>query len=95
VISLSPVPLTATYRPVSCVVADSVSKARLRVAIDTFCSRHSEVVYMPSYEIVTKLTQNPYGPDNRHVREEVVARVMRTFMANYGPESMRSGNIAA
>ena len=35
VVTLSPIPLMATFRPVSCMVANSVSKASLRCAIDT------------------------------------------------------------
>ncbi len=84
VISLSPVPLTATYRDMSCLAADSVSKATLRVAIDRFCAANPAVIYMPSYELVTKMAPDPYTDDNRHVRREVVARVMRTFMQHYG-----------
>lgn len=34
ILTLSPVPLVATFRPISCITANAVSKASLRVAID-------------------------------------------------------------
>ncbi len=84
VVTLSPVPLHATFRDQSCVVSDSVSKAILRVAIDAFCRAHPEVVYFPSFEIVKSMSAAPYEEDNRHIRLEVVERIMTTFLKAYG-----------
>ena len=54
IFTLSPVPLMATFRPVSCVTASSVSKAILRVSIDelmrTF-SADDRLLYLQSYGI--------------------------------------------
>ena len=86
IVTLSPVPLRATFRDTSCLVADTASKAILRVALDLFCTRHPEVIYFPSYEIATRLTAEPYLEDNRHVHPETVNRIMKTFIASYGPE---------
>lgn len=85
VVTLSPVPLRASMHPMGAVVGDEISKATLRVALARFCEAHPEVVYFPSFEMVRKLTRHsPYELDNRHVRREMVARIMRTFMTNYG-----------
>lgn len=84
VLTLSPVPLLGTFFPRSAVLSDSVSKATLRVALDAFCRAHPEVVYFPAYEIVTRLSPSPYLDDHRHVRPEVIDRVMRTFIRHYG-----------
>jgi hypothetical protein len=84
VVTLSPVPLAATFRDQSCLVSDSASKAVLRVAIDEFCRAHPEVIYFPSYEIVSKMSEKPFEEDNRHVRLDVVERIMTTFMTAYG-----------
>jgi hypothetical protein len=86
VMTLSPVPLIATFRPVSCISANSVSKAVLRVAIDELVrsgSGGSDLFYFPSYEIVTGYFRNPYGLDNRHVRPEVVNTIMEAFSRHY------------
>jgi GSCFA family len=86
IFTLSPIPLMATFRPVSCLTANSVSKATLRVAIDQLMRDrpHDEGLhYFPSYEIVTELFTDPREDDNRHVRPELVAFVMETFRRHY------------
>jgi hypothetical protein len=86
IFTLSPVPLMATFRPISCVTASSVSKAILRVSIDelmrTF-SGDSQLLYFPSYEIVKDCVIDPYLDDNRHPKAEVVSFVMETFERHY------------
>jgi len=84
VLTLSPVPLLATYQDRHAVVADTVSKALLRVAIDEFSRAHPEVVYFPSYEIATRMPDWPYAADNRHIRRPIVERIMATFIKHYG-----------
>jgi hypothetical protein len=84
VLTLSPVPLMATFRPISCITASSVSKAILRVAIDLAMNLEKEgVYYFPSYEMVTAGFADPYRDDNRHPREEIVERVMAVFERRY------------
>jgi len=82
IFTLSPVPLTATFRPVSCITANAVSKAVLRVAVDEFMRENAndrKLFYFPSYEIVKETFDDPYMDDNRHVRDEVIANVMGHF----------------
>lgn len=86
VLTLSPVPLVATFRPVSCVSANSVSKAVLRVAVDEVMRRNpgsEKLFYFPSYEIVTAYFRDPYTLDNRHVRPEVVRTIMQGFSRHF------------
>lgn len=53
VLTLSPIPLRATFEPMSCFVADCISKSTLRVAIDEVMRGRPEgVSYWPSFEIV-------------------------------------------
>ncbi|MGH7489645.1 MAG: GSCFA domain-containing protein, partial [bacterium] len=55
VVTLSPIPLVATFRPIACTSANWVSKASLRIALDRVVSeeRHrGTLFYWPSYEIV-------------------------------------------
>lgn len=84
--TLSPIPLAATFRPVSCITANSVSKASLRIAIDELMGEFSgdpKLHYFPSYEIVTAFLEDPYGDDLRHLRPEAVEFIMRTFKHYY------------
>jgi hypothetical protein len=86
IFTLSPVPLAATFRPVSCITANSVSKASLRVAIDELMREFGEdrkLHYFPSYEIATVYLQDAFGPDMRHPRPETVEFIMQTFKRHY------------
>lgn len=87
VFTLSPIPLVATFRPVSCITANSVSKAVLRAALDEV---HREVAveqtlfYWPSYEIVeTAFGPGKYAPDRRHIKEPVLRYIMSLFEKHY------------
>jgi hypothetical protein len=86
VFTLSPIPLHATFRPVSCVTANAVSKATLRVALDELMRTYADdpnLFYFPAYEIVREAFADPYLDDNRHVRPHVLQSVMRTFERAY------------
>ena len=86
IFTLSPVPLMATFRPISCLTASSVSKAILRVAVDQLmrdCSGDRDLFYFPSYEIVKDFFVDPYEADNRHPTPDVVEFVMKTFERHY------------
>jgi len=90
IVTLSPVPLVATFRPVSCITANVVSKSILRVAIDELTRAHPEderLHYWPAYEIVKELCPDPYEEDNRHVKPDVVAGIMELFRKHYLLES--------
>lgn len=81
-ITVSPVPLRATFRQDNAIVANCASKAILRAAVDAFVARHPQrVTYFPAYEIVTCIEREPFDEDNRHVKVEVVDRIMRSFEA--------------
>ncbi len=97
IVTVSPVPLLATHRDEHAIVADELSKSILRVAAHRFCESCDGVEYFPAYEIVKRLSSNPWKEDNRHVREEVVARVMQAFMWCYGdlPESLSPSSASA
>ncbi|MFL0799160.1 MAG: GSCFA domain-containing protein [Agarilytica sp.] len=81
VISLSPVPLLATGRGNThhIIEANTHSKAVLRVAIEQVVSEMEGVYYLPSYELVTECAQDAWKDDHRHVKREVVQRVISMF----------------
>ena len=87
-ITLSPVPLAATFRPTSCITANSVSKSILRAALDEFYREHTDTLnktlfYFPSYEIIMDLFPDKYADDNRHPHDEIVAFTMKLFESIY------------
>ncbi len=80
--SVSPIPLTATFRPVSCLTADAVSKAVLRSALDEMLRAEADdtrLHYMPSYEAVKRLFSNQWTVDRRHVYPHVLDFNMKLF----------------
>jgi len=86
IFTLSPVPLSATFREMSCIVANSASKAILRVALDEFLSQHAadnNLHYFPSYELVLDCLPKPFGPDRRYVSGKAVNFVMTLFARHY------------
>ena len=85
IFTLSPVPLMATFRPIPCLVANSVSKGTLRCAIDETLGdfQCDNLYYFPSYEFVTSSLENPYRDDNRHPRDKIVEILMQTFEKSY------------
>ena len=98
VLTLSPVPLLATFREISCLTADCVSKSVLRVAIDqVMTERIQGLYYWPSFEIVkwvgATLPWSAYGEGGsaRDVNRAVVAAIIDTFVeAYYTPEAQRA-----
>jgi hypothetical protein len=86
IFTLSPVPLAATFRPISCITANSVSKAILRVTVDEFMRENEQdkkLFYFPSYELIKDFFEDPFLEDLRHVRPDVISKVMEAFRRHY------------
>jgi hypothetical protein len=91
VLTLSPVPLKGTFRGISSLSADCVSKAVLRVALDQVMSdARPGVYYWPSFEIVkwagVHLSWPAYGFDDgktRHVTRKLVAEIVDAFIETF------------
>lgn len=84
-LTVSPVPLIATYEPRHALVATTYSKSVLRAAAETASRAHIHVEYFPSYEIITGAYNHGayYDDDLRTVKDEGVNHVMRMFMKHY------------
>lgn len=89
ILTVSPVPLIATFEPRHALVSTAYSKAALRVVADEMWRRYDHVDYFPSYEIITGSFNHGayFAEDLREVRDEGVAHVMRTFMRHYAGQS--------
>lgn len=85
VVTVSPVPLFATFRmDTDPVAANMLSKSTLRTAAEYFVHRYDDVHYFPSYEMVLQGVEEPFEEDNRHVTADTVARVMQLFTEMFG-----------
>lgn len=82
ILTVSPVPLAATYEPNNVLVSTAYSKSVLRVAADIVSRSCENVYYFPSFEIISgNYNRGRYfGPDLRSVTEEGVDHVMSVFM---------------
>ncbi|MBT5242541.1 MAG: GSCFA domain-containing protein [Rhodospirillaceae bacterium] len=89
ILTLSPVPLVATFTSASAVEATFYSKSLLRQAIADVLSEMPEsaspLAYFPSYEIVMNphfISEN-FAPDMRSISEVGVERVMKQFRRRF------------
>ena len=81
IISVSPVPFLATGRADEhhIITANSHSKAVLLVAAHKLVENNPDMYYLPSYELVTQCAEDAWHEDHRHVKTEVVERVVKMF----------------
>lgn len=93
ILTVSPVPLTATYEKNNVLVATTYSKSVLRVAAEMVSQSCSNVYYFPSFEIITgNYNRGRYfGPDLRSVTTEGVDHVMTVFMRHLTEGGTASG----
>jgi hypothetical protein len=84
-LTVSPVPLIATYEDRHVLVSTIASKSILRAVADELCRRDPGLAYFPSYEIITgpQTASRYYAEDLREVTPEGVAHVMSVFRRHY------------
>jgi len=83
-LTVSPVPLSATFSDKDIVVANARSKATLRTVAEEFAEEHDDVFYFPSYEIA--MYSNPtmvWRPDRIHIQGECVKHIVSVCMEHY------------
>lgn len=86
-LTVSPVPLTATATPSHVLTATTYSKSVLRSVAGDLANTHPDIDYFPSYELISSAaTRRNFFEDNlRSVRPEGVEFVMRHFAAGITP----------
>lgn len=87
-LTVSPVPLIATYERRHVWVSTTYSKAALRVAADAVEREFEKVIYFPSYETITSPASGSryYADDLRQVTETGVKHVMKIFERHFFPK---------
>jgi hypothetical protein len=87
VLTVSPVPLTATATAEHALVATTYSKSVLRAVAGQLAEEDEFVDYFPSYELVTgaPFRARSYAPNLRTVTTGGVAFVMRHFISALSP----------
>lgn len=89
ILTVSPIPLIATYEPRHVLVSTTYSKSVLRVAAETVYQHYDWVEYFPAYEIMTGNYSNSiyYEDDYRNINTLGVDHAMRCFMHHYTSSS--------
>lgn len=84
-LTVSPVPLIATFTDQHVLTATTYSKSVLRVAAGMARDKYDFVDYFPSFEVITAAFSRGayYAPDLREVEEAGVAHAMRCFFRHY------------
>jgi hypothetical protein len=85
ILTVSPVPLVATYTSGNVLVASSYSKSVLRAAAGEVEARHAHVAYFPSYEIISHAASfgQYLDSDLREVADRGVHHVMTSFLGSF------------
>ena len=87
IVTVSPVPMSATFSGRDVIVANTYSKSVLRTAADVFAAAFDDVDYFPSYEMVMNGPRDvTFAGDRLHVRDAAVGGVMRQFTQSYYDE---------
>ena len=94
ILTVSPVPLIATYENQHVLVASTYSKSVLRAAAGEIALRNSMCDYFPSFEIITgSYNRGAYfESDLRSVTAEGVDHVMRLFLSHYVGDNHARGS---
>jgi hypothetical protein len=85
-LTVSPVPLQATFTGMDAVVANGYAKSMLRAVVGTIASQRDDTDYVPSYEAVM-LSHDPgvWEDDLVHVKSAFVGKVVSHILAAYSP----------
>jgi hypothetical protein len=96
ILTVSPVPLIATYEDRNVLVATTYSKSVLRVAADMLYRKYDWVEYFPSYEIIVGNYNNSayFEADYRGINAIGVDLAMRCFLAHYTLATDKPGAMA-
>ena len=84
VVTVSPVPLLATFSKMDVVLATTYAKSLLRTVAQEWAAAHEDVDYFPSYEIVQNSEPAAvWEPDRIHVKVAGLHHIMELFLQSY------------
>lgn len=90
ILSVSPVPLYATFSSEDVTVANCLSKSILRAVASELATQYDDVHYFPSFEMVM-YSMDPkqfMKEDGRHVSDEGVSKIMEYFLSLFSDSSL-------
>jgi hypothetical protein len=88
-ITVSPIPLEATFMPQHAVLSNCYSKSVLRVCSEMLYTKYPNVDYFPSYEIVMSGGVHVFVENNVHVQDIAIKSIMKHLMSNYQKDAVK------
>ncbi|HTT97549.1 MAG TPA: GSCFA domain-containing protein [Rhizomicrobium sp.] len=89
-LTVSPVPMSATHSERDAIVVNSYSKSVLRTAAEHVAAAHAHIDYFPSYESVTLTDPNrAWLDDQLHVRDVMINLNVDRMLDAYLPQDQR------
>ena len=82
-LTVSPVPLEATFTTNNAIMANSYSKSVLRIVAEKLMEMYDNVDYFPSYEIALSGGLGNFQNDNIHVEHHLVKTITEHMISNY------------
>lgn len=82
-LTVSPIPIEATFQKTNAILANQYSKSVLRVAVENLTESFDNVFYFPSYEIATSAGTNSFSNDNIHLNSETIDLIVGYLVDNY------------
>jgi GSCFA family/Polysaccharide biosynthesis enzyme WcbI len=97
ILTVSPVPLIATYENQHVLVSSTYSKSVLRASAGEIAKTNPQCDYFPSFEIITgSYNRGQYFEDDlRSIKSEGVDHVMKLFLSSYSNENTSDVNVSA
>lgn len=97
IVSVSPVPIIATYMPRHALVSNSASKSILRTAADEVVAARPDIAYFPSYDLVSfgPNAARYYKDSLRELNAVGLSAVMRAFFDHFAAKDATSAPVQA
>ncbi len=97
IVSVSPVPIIATYMPRHALVSNSASKSILRVACDEVVAARPDIAYFPSYDLVSfgPNAARYYKDSLRELNSVGLSAVMRCFFDHFTDKAAQAEAVRA
>jgi hypothetical protein len=94
ILTVSPVPLTATFTDDHVMVATVTAKSILRAVAAKLSKKFDDIAYFPSYELIVNpwSAEQNYDVNLRSVKSEAVSNVMNLFMRSISYSNVASSN---
>ncbi|MCA8906838.1 MAG: GSCFA domain-containing protein [Rhodospirillaceae bacterium] len=83
VLTVSPVPIEATFSGDNVILANSYSKSVLRVAASLLYEKFDNIDYFPSYEVALSKGTAGFAGDNIHIDKMLVKEIIAYMVQNY------------